>query len=102
MKKAFITEEGKTAVTAYYERILESLSVSYEQLLLPTQYGDTFALISGKAHGQTVILLHGSSMNSAMWIDDIQTLSHYYRVRILLLNSISSLISHFSKADFLG
>lgn len=80
MKKAFITEEGKTAVTAYYERILESLSVSYEQLLLPTQYGDTFALISGKAHGQTVILLHGSSMNSAMWIDDIQTLSHYYRV----------------------
>ena len=47
MKKAFITEEGKTAVTAYYERILESLSVSYEQLLLPTQYGDTFALISG-------------------------------------------------------
>ena len=68
MKKSIYNGRRKDfTVTAYYERrILESLSVSYEQLLLPTQYGDTFALISGKAHGQTVILLHGSSMNSAM------------------------------------
>lgn len=80
MKKAFISQEGKAAVIACYEKILKDLSVSYEQIILPTQYGNTFGLVAGKIHEQTVILLHGSSMNSAMWLDDIKALSAYYQV----------------------
>lgn len=80
MKMAFISQEGKTAVTARYEKILEDLSVPCEQIFIPTRYGSTFALTAGKAQAQTVILLHGSSMNSAMWLNDIAALSYRYRV----------------------
>lgn len=80
MKKAFVSQQLKTAVITHYENFLEGLSVPSETINFSTQYGNTFALISGNRNSEPVILLHGSSMNSAMWLDDIALLSRYYRV----------------------
>lgn len=80
MKKAFKSESGKTAVTNYYNMLLEHLTISYEKINIPTSYGNTFALSVGDIQKPTVILLHGSSMNSAMWLDDIMVYVPHYHV----------------------
>lgn len=80
MKKAFNSESGKTAVTSYYNMLLEHLTIPYERINVSTRYGNTFALSAGDTQKPTVILLHGSSMNSAMWLDDIMAFVPHYHV----------------------
>lgn len=78
--KAFKTEEGKTAVLTYYQMLREQIRIPREELTIPTVYGDTFILAAGDKKAPPLILLHGSSMNSAMWIRDIETFSQHFRV----------------------
>ncbi|NYB72838.1 alpha/beta hydrolase [Sedimentibacter hydroxybenzoicus DSM 7310] len=80
MKKAFNSESGKTAVTSYYNMLLEHLTIPYERINVHTRYGNTFALSAGDTQKPTVILLHGSSMSSAMWLDDIMAFAPHYHV----------------------
>ncbi len=77
---AFRTQEGKKAVIEYYNMLLNEISVPYEEVNLATRYGNTFLLAAGDKTNKPVILLHGSSMNSAMWIKDIEKMSEHYRV----------------------
>lgn len=77
---AFKTKEGKQAVIEYYNRLLSHMNIANEELSVATRYGDTFLLAAGDKEKEPVILLHGSSMNSAMWIRDIEEMSRYFRV----------------------
>lgn len=77
---AFKTNEGKQAVIEYYNMLLSYMNISHEELSVATRYGDTFLLAAGDKEKEPVILLHGSSMNSAMWIRDIEEMSKYFRV----------------------
>lgn len=78
--KAFISPQGKEAVLRYYDSLLEKMSVPYEKLYIDTAYGQTFVLAAGDNNKPPLLLLHGSSMNAAMWIGDIAVLSRHYRV----------------------
>ena len=78
--KAFKTQEGKEAVFNYYNVLLEKLTVPHEELNVNTRFGNTFVLAVGDKTKPPVVLLHGSSMNSAMWIGDINILNRDYRV----------------------
>lgn len=77
---AFKTQDGKKAVIEYYDSLLKELNAPYEKVNIDTRYGNTFLLAAGDPANEPVILLHGSSMNSAMWIKDIEKMSEYYRV----------------------
>lgn len=78
--KAFKSQEGKEAVLAYYDMLLAKMAIPYEKLSINTGFGPTFVLAAGEADNPPIILLHGSSMNSAMWIGDMQKLCLNYRV----------------------
>lgn len=78
--KAFKSPEGKQAVTDYYHLLLKEIDVPYEELNISTRYGETFLLAAGDPTNPPLILLHGSSMNSAMWIKDMEKMSEHYRV----------------------
>ena len=78
--KAFKTQEGKEAVFNYYNNLLEKLTVPHEEFNINTRYGSTFILAAGDEANPPIVLLHGSSMTSAMWIGDINILSGNYRV----------------------
>ena len=80
MIKAFKFEIGKSVILDYYDSLLENLTIPYERLNIDTNYGNTFILAAGKLENPPMVLLHGSSMNSAMWIGDIQKLSDNYRI----------------------
>jgi pimeloyl-ACP methyl ester carboxylesterase len=72
--------DGKRMIISAYEEILKQWPLPYEQINIPTTYGQTAVLISGADDLPALILLHGSTTNSAMWIGDVEALSHRYQV----------------------
>jgi pimeloyl-ACP methyl ester carboxylesterase len=71
---------GQQAVMALYDSILARWPVPYEALTVPTRYGSTFIVASGDVSAPPLVLLHGMSMNSAMWLHDVAELSREHRV----------------------
>jgi pimeloyl-ACP methyl ester carboxylesterase len=72
--------EGKRLVLSVYEKILQQWPIPYEIKKISTSYGETAAIVSGADDLPALILLHGSSSNSAMWINDVEALSQHYQV----------------------
>ena len=74
------TDEGKKRVLSYYETLLLQWYQPSKQLIIETTFGETFIVESGDKNYPAIILLHGSSSNSAMWIADVKELSRNYHV----------------------
>lgn len=79
-KLAFKSEEGKREVFKYYEFLLKKAEKKYEEIVVETSYGDTYIIAMGEENLPPLILLHGSGMNSAMWIKEMEKYSVNYRV----------------------
>jgi pimeloyl-ACP methyl ester carboxylesterase len=71
---------GEQAVMALYDSALSRWPVPYEGLNVPTRHGSTFVVLSGEASAPPLVLLHGSTMNSGMWMEDVIEYSRGYRV----------------------
>lgn len=80
MTVAFKSEEGKKEVLKYYDILLTKGSLPHEKLMVNTSYGETFIIGMGKKELPPLVLLHGSGMNSAMWIKEIDEYSQTHRV----------------------
>ena len=80
MTVAFKSEEGKKEVLKYYDMLLTKGSLPHEKLMVNTSYGETFIIGMGKKELPPLILLHGSGMNSAMWIKEMEEYSKTHRV----------------------
>ena len=79
-KSIYKTKKGKQLIQNNYAQLLSNWVQPYKLQFVPTQLGDTFVIESGKADAPTVILLHGSGSNSAMWTADAEKLSEHYHV----------------------
>lgn len=71
--------EGERAIQAYYEDVLARWPVPHDRLSLPTRLGETFVIASGAPLAPPLVLLHGSSTNSAAWMGDVLAYSPHYR-----------------------
>ena len=80
INSVFKTKEGKNDVIKCYDEFLQKLALSYEKFHVNTGYGKTFIIASGEKSNPPLILLHGSGMNSVMWLRDMQEYSRNYRV----------------------
>ena len=80
MTVAFKSEEGKKEVLKYYDLLLTKGSLEHEKIMVNTSYGETFIITMGKKELPPLILLHGSGMNSAMWIKEMEEYSKTHRV----------------------
>ena len=76
----FKSEQGRQAIVDTYDSILTQWPLPYEGLTLSTPYGSTFAIACGPESAPPLILLHGSSSNSAMWIGDVNVYCRSHRV----------------------
>lgn len=81
--KAFKTQQGRDDVLKYYDMLLEKLTIPYERLNINTRHGSTFCIAAGDITAPPMVLLHGSSMNSIMWISSILKYFKKYRVYAL-------------------
>lgn len=79
-KLAFKSQAGKTAVLKFYDSLLEHWPLPNEQFYVNTRYGSTFIIATGEKHAPPLILLHGSAMNSVMWLGDTREYSRNHRV----------------------
>lgn len=70
---------GERAIQAFYEGVLAQWPVPHDTLYVPTALGDTFVVASGAASAPPLVLLHGSSTNSAAWMGDVLAYSPHYR-----------------------
>lgn len=81
--RAFKTQQGRDEVLKYSDMLLEKLTIPYERLNINTRYGNTFCIAAGDITAPPMVLLHGSSMNSSMWVSDILKYHKKYRVYAL-------------------
>jgi pimeloyl-ACP methyl ester carboxylesterase len=79
-KLAFKSQEGKTAILKFYDSLLENWPLPNEKFYVKTRYGSTFIIATGEKDAPPLILLHGSAMNSIMWLGDSREYSRNYRV----------------------
>lgn len=80
MNSIYKSAAGEAAVRERYAAFLAHWPVPCEQLRLPTRHGETFVVASGPADAPALILLHGSAINSAMWMGDVPLWSRRLRV----------------------
>jgi pimeloyl-ACP methyl ester carboxylesterase len=71
---------GAAEIRARYAALLAQWPVANRQLRVPTRHGETFVIASGDAGAPPVVLLHGSAINSAMWMGDVADWSRHFHV----------------------
>lgn len=83
MAHIYRTPQSKPMLMAEYDRILQRWPQPNKQRIIPTNQGDTFVISSGAPDGSPVLLLHGSTTNAALWINDAAVLGETRRVYAL-------------------
>ena len=79
-KPIYKSSEGEKAILKFYNSVIKNWPIPYETLNIKTRHGDTFIIACGEKSALPMILLHGSSTNSAMWASDIIEYSRHFRV----------------------
>ena len=82
-QQIFKSEAGKKAILERYDSVLNQWPLPYETMNISTRYGQTFVMACGDPLAPPLVLLHGSSSNSAMWIGDVVEYCRRYRVYAL-------------------
>lgn len=79
-KLAFKSPAGKAEILKAYDSVMERWPSPNEKLYVDTRYGSTFVIANGAKDAPPLILLHGSAMNSIMWMSDAREYSRDHRV----------------------
>ncbi len=79
-KLAFKSREGKEEIMKLYDLALEQWYTPNEKLSIRTRYGETFVIAAGDPSAPPILLLHGTAMNSVMWLSDVYEYVKSYRV----------------------
>lgn len=77
------SEQGEKALMELYDRVLEKWEFSFEKIIVPARFGDTFVIAGGNATKPPIVLLHGSGSNSLTWLGDIPQYCTQYRIYAL-------------------
>lgn len=77
---AFKTADGRNAIYKQYDTFLSNMRITYEGINVDTRFGKAFMIAAGKKDAPVLVLLHGSGINSVMWIRDMERYSEHYRV----------------------
>lgn len=79
-KKAYKSIKGRDAVLKAYDDVLGKWTVPYETMDVETSHGRTFILKCGEDTSPTLLLLHGTSSNSSLWLDDVTEYTQHFCV----------------------
>ena len=62
-----------------YQAVMDEWSVDFQELTIPTSYGQTHVIVSGPADGPPVVLLHALFATAASWYQNVGALSRTFR-----------------------
>lgn len=75
----FRSPEGEAQYHLAYEAALKRWSVPYEDLYIPTRFGDTHVIASGPKDAVPLALLHPSGCGATIWYRNVGAFSQRYR-----------------------
>jgi len=75
----FRSAEGEAQYHAAYNAVLKQWPVPYEELFMPTRFGDTYVIVSGPVSANSLVLLPSSGSGAVQWIKNIAAFSQHYR-----------------------
>lgn len=76
----FISPEGKTEIMQAYQAVMDVWPQPYQELKVPTSWGETHVIASGTEGAPPVVLLHALSATATAWYRTVGALSKTYRV----------------------
>lgn len=76
----FTSPEGESEVMCSYHAIMDKWPSPYEELHIPTSFGETYVIARGPANAPPVVLIHALLAASASWYRNVEALSQEYRV----------------------
>jgi pimeloyl-ACP methyl ester carboxylesterase len=76
----FKTPEGGRRYLRAYDQVLAQWPVPFQELEVPTPFGDTHVIASGPEGAPPLLLLHATGTSATGWLLNIEALSQRYRV----------------------
>lgn len=80
MNTIYRSAKGKEEIQNLYRSFLSQWDTLSETRIINTSFGKTHLIETGDSNDQTVMFLHGSSTNSAMWLNDIKQLTGKFHI----------------------
>lgn len=73
----FKSEAGAGLFMHTYDKLMEYWPSPYETMEIQTKFGVCHVIVSGPEDGETVLMFHGMTSNSAMWYPTIEALRDF-------------------------
>ncbi|MGZ4857202.1 MAG: alpha/beta fold hydrolase [Methanobacterium sp.] len=77
--RIFESSDGEAQYNAAYDAILKQWPVPYDEIYIPTRFGDTHVIASGSKDNDPLILLSSSAGGATQWFLNVGPLSQHYR-----------------------
>lgn len=75
----FKSPESKAEYFAAYDAMLKQWPVPYDELYIPTQFGDTHVIASGSQDSPPLILFHSAGSGAVQWFRNVGPFSQRHR-----------------------
>lgn len=75
----FRSPEAEAKYDAAYEAVLKQWPVPYDELYIPTRFGDTHVIASGSKDAAPLVLLQPTGGGATIWFRNVGPLSQRYR-----------------------
>lgn len=76
----FRSAAAKSKYLSFYKMRAMKWSVSFEEKMFHTSFGETYVRICGPKGAQPLVLMHGGGDNSSSWAPNIEPLAQNYRI----------------------
>jgi pimeloyl-ACP methyl ester carboxylesterase len=81
--RIFKSLESKAQYYAGYEAMLKQWPVPFEELYIPTRFGDTHVIASGSQNDPPLVLFHSAGSGAVQWYRNVGPLSQHYRTYVV-------------------
>ncbi len=79
--KAYRSKKAAKKIISTYDELLNQWDVPIQERMVPTTYGSTHVIVTGKEGGKPLLMFHGVGDDSAlMWIYNAKALGEFYRL----------------------
>ncbi len=75
----FTSAQGKIEILRAYQAVMDAWPVDYEELWVPTSFGETHVIAGGPKDGPPIVLLHALFATAASWYRNVEALSKSHR-----------------------
>lgn len=77
--RIFRSPESEAEYQSAYDGMLALWPVPYEELYIPTRFGETHVIASGPADAPPLLLFHSAGSGAVQWFRNVQAFSRRYR-----------------------